>query len=266
MEAKSILITGASGGIGRALATALAAPGVEFHLAGRNEPRLAETAAICGALGAKTQMRIVDVTDTAAMAAWIVGAGRFDLVIANAGIAAGTGGGGDFGERERSTQVRAIFATNLGGVLNTVLPALDLMEHQSPDADGFRGRIVSIASVASFLAFPGVPSYAASKAAVDYWTVATAPSARARGIVMTSVCPGFVESGMTADNDFPMPGLMSAERASGIILRAVAAGKRRVTFPWWMGLGARMLQLFPPALTTSILARQKTMGPLPPTV
>jgi NAD(P)-dependent dehydrogenase (short-subunit alcohol dehydrogenase family) len=264
MKPTSILITGASGGIGHALATALAAPGVTLHLAGRDEGRLGHTEKDCAARGAIVRPQLIDVTEREAMAEWIGSVGPLDLVIANAGIAAGTGGGKDYGLRECSEQVRAIFATNLDGVLNTILPSLDIMDRQMPDKDGIRGRIVSLASVASFLAFPGVPSYAASKAAVDYWTTATAPSARARGIIMTSVCPGFVESGMTANNAFPMPGLMSAERASRIILNAVASGKRRVTFPWWMGAGARLLQLLPPALTTIILARQKTMEPMPP--
>lgn len=197
------------------------------------------------------------------MSQWIAAIGQLDWVFANAGISAGTHGGGDSGVRERAAQVRAIFATNLDGVLNTVLPAIERMESQPPDTYGVRGRIVNIASMAAFIAFPGAPTYCASKAAVDYWTTASAPSYRQRGIVLHSVCPGFVRSAMTAANDFPMPGLIDAERAAAIILRGVRAGKRRIVFPWWMAIGARFMQLLPPALAARMLASQRSMGPLP---
>jgi len=263
MQASSILITGASSGIGRALALACAARGVELHLSGRDEARLQAVANDCHARSAKAYPRTIDVTDSAAMAQWIAGIGQLDWVFANAGISAGTHSGGDGGVRERAAQVRVIFATNLNGVLNTILPAIERMESQPPDTHGVRGRIVNIASMAAFIAFPGAPTYCASKAAVDYWTTASAPSHRQRGIVLHSVCPGFVRSAMTAANDFPMPGLIDAERAAAIILRSVRAGKRRIVFPWWMAIGARFMQLLPPALSARMLASQRSMGPLP---
>ena len=102
---------------------------------------------------------------------------------------------------------------------------------------------------------PGAPAYCASKAAVDTWTVATALSARRRGIVMTSVCPGYVRTAMTARNRFPMPGLMDADRAAGIILRGIAAGRRRVVFPWWMGALSRLAGLLPPAWSAAMLSK-----------
>ena len=115
--------------------------------------------------------------DAAAMAAWIAGAGRLDLVVANAGISAGTVDGSP----ESPAQTRAIFATNLDGALNTVLPAMAAMARQAPGPDGVRGRIAVMASIAAFVAVPGAASYCASKAAVDAWTVATARGARGRG-------------------------------------------------------------------------------------
>ena len=69
-----------------------------------------------------------------------------------------------------------------------------------------------------------------------------------RGILLTSICPGFIRTAMTAGYQFPMPGLMDAERAAHIILRAVAAGRTRIAFPWWMGLAARLAGLLPPSL------------------
>jgi short-subunit dehydrogenase len=255
----SALITGASSGIGRALARALAAPGVTLHLAGRDATRLEAVSADCRQRGATVMPSVLDVCDGAAMAAWIGTAGRLDIVVANAGISAGTGDA----MAENPTQARAIFATNLGGVLNTVLPAIEAMTGQSPGPDGVRGRIAVIASIAAFIAAPNAPAYCASKAAVDVWAVAAAPGLRRGGIALSSVCPGYVRTAMTARNRFPMPGLMDAERAARIILRGLAAGRVRITFPWWMGLAARIGGLLPPRVVGGLLARQRGKAPDP---
>ncbi len=224
---------------------ALARPGVTLHLSGRDATRLDAVASACRHHGATAQPRVIDVRDADAMAAWIGNAGRLDLVVANAGVG---------GTRE---QTREIFATNLDGVLNTVLPAMAVMADQPADAGGVRGRIAAIASIAAFAPVPHAPAYCASKAAVDFWMVAGAPDARRRGVVLTSVCPGYVRSAMTAHNDFPMPGLMDAERAAGIILRGVAAGRTRVVFPWWIGMAARASGLLPPRLLARLVAMQR---------
>ncbi len=246
----SVLITGASSGLGRALALACARPGAVLHLSGRDGPRLDAVAAEVRAGGGTAHPRVLDVTDAEAMATWIGGVGRLDLVVANAGTSAGTG----LGTTERPEQVRRIFDVNLGGVLNTVLPAMAAMRAQAPGADGLRGRIATVASIAAFVPAPGAPSYAASKAAVDAWTVATALTARADGIAMTSVCPGYVRTPMASANWFPMPGLMDADRAAAIILRGVVAGRRRVIFPWWMAALARAVGALPPALSGALLS------------
>lgn len=246
----SVLITGASSGIGRALAVACAGPGVVLHLGGRDAARLAETETACRALGAEVRARLLDVTDAGAMAAWIAAARPIDLVVANAGISAGTGGR----RPETASQTRAIFAVNLEGALNTVLPALEAMAMQSPNAGGVRGRIAVVASIAAFIAAPGAPAYCAAKAAADMWTVATAATARRQGIVLTSVCPGFIRTPMTANNPYPMPGLMDADRAARIILRGIAAGRRRLVFPWWMGVLVRLVGLLPARLLGAVLS------------
>ncbi len=247
---RCILITGASSGLGRALAVELAAPGVTLHLSGRDAVRLEAAAQACRTRGATVCARVLDVCDAAAMADWIAGAGRLDLVVANAGISAGTGGG----RPESAAQTRAVFAANLDGVLNTVLPALTVMRAQAPGADGARGRIAVVASIAGFVPAPGAPSYCASKAAVDAWTVAAAVTARRDGIGMTSLCPGYVRTAMTLGNRFPMPGLMDADHAARIMLRGIAARRRRVVFPWWMGVAARLVGLLPPRLSGALLS------------
>jgi NAD(P)-dependent dehydrogenase (short-subunit alcohol dehydrogenase family) len=254
----SVLITGASSGIGRALALASARPGTVLHLGGRDAARLAAVAGECVARGANARARVLDVRDAAAVAEWVGGAGRLDLVVANAGISAGTGDGA----LERPEQTRAIFAVNLDGVLNTALPALRVMAAQPADAAGVRGRIATVASMAAFIAVPGAPSYCASKAAVDAWTVATAATARRQGILLTSLCPGYIRTPMTAANRFPMPGLMETDRAAAIMLRGIAAGRRRVAFPWWIAVGARLVALLPPRLSGALLGASAGKAPL----
>jgi short-subunit dehydrogenase len=251
-QINTALITGASSGIGAALATALSRPGAVLHLSGRDAPRLHAAAEACRARGAVVHAQVIDVCDAAAMAAWIGQAGVLDLMIANAGIGAGS----DDGAPEAEAQVRAVFATNLDGALNTVLPALARMRAQPAAADGRRGRIAVIASLAAFVPAPNAASYCAAKAALDSWTVATAHNAAAHGVSLTSVCPGYVRTAMTAGNRFPMPGLMDAERAAAIILRAVLAGRRRIAFPWWMAGLARVAGLLPPRLGGALLATQ----------
>ena len=86
--------------------------------------------------------------------------------------------------------------------------------------------------------------------------VATAPAARRNGIVLTSVCPGFITTAMTAGYQFPMPGLMDADRAARIILRGVAASRMRVVFPRWMGLAARAAGMLPPRVMGALRRRQ----------
>ena len=257
-DRNAVLITGASSGLGRALALACARPGAVLHLSGRDPARLDAIATEARARGAEVRPRALDVADADAMAAWIGGAGRLDLVVANAGVSAGPGAR----TTERAEQVRRIFAVNLGGVLNTVLPALDIMRAQPPGPEGVRGRIAAVASVAAFTPAPGAASYCASKAAVDAWVVATAATARPLGVLMTSACPGYVRTAMTADNQFPMPGLMDADRAAAIILRGVMAGRRRVAFPWWMAALARLTGALPPAWSTALLARAPGKAPM----
>jgi short-subunit dehydrogenase len=246
---RSVLITGASSGIGAALAVAVSRPGTDLHLSGRDTGRLEATAARCRERGATVHARIMDVCDAAAMEAWIAEAAPIDLVVANAGISAGSGRTAG----EHPGQTRDIFATNLNGALNTVLPAMAAMRGQPAGPDGVRGRIAVIASIAAFVPVPDSPAYCASKAAIDAWTVASARSARKSGVQLTSVCPGYIRTAMTARNRFPMPGLMDADRAAGIILRGIEAGKIRLAFPWWMAALARLGGLLPPRLLGKLL-------------
>jgi short-subunit dehydrogenase len=246
----AVLITGASSGLGRALAEACAGPGVTLHLSGRDAARLEGAAAACRARGAVALPRLVSVTDAPGMAAWIAEAGRLDLVIANAGISGGTGAA-----VEPAAQARAIFATNLTGMLNTALPALEAMAAQAPGADGLRGRVAVVASLAAFVAAPGAPAYCASKAAVQRWAEALDASERRRGIRLHALCPGYVRTPMTARNAFPMPWLMTPERAAQRSLEGIAAGHLRIVYPRRLYALSRLVGALPPAWRNALMGR-----------
>lgn len=250
-----VLITGASSGLGRALALACARPGAVLHLSGRDAARLEDAAAACRAKGAEVRPRLVGVTDAAAMEAWIGGAGRLDLVIANAGISAGTGGA-----TEPPAQTRAIFETNVTGVLNTALPAIATMAAQDPGRDGVRGRVAVVASLAAFVAAPGAPAYCATKAAVQRWAEALDATERHRGIRLHAVCPGYVRTPMTERNDFPMPFLMDAGEAARRTLAGIARGRVRIAYPWPTYAMARVAGALPPGLRAWIFSRLPAKG------
>lgn len=245
-----ILITGASAGLGAALARECAAPGVTLHLSARDASRLAATVAACVAKGAAVHPVGLDVRDAAGMAAWIAGAGRLDLVIANAGISAGTGTG-----MEAPEVVRDIFDTNVTGVLNTALPAITTMAAQAPGADGLRGRVAVISSIAAFVAGPTAPAYCASKSAVQRWAEARDATERKRGIRLHAVCPGFIRTAITDRNAFPMPGLMEPEVAARRTLTGIRAGKLRVVYPWPLYAMSRLTGALPPAWRNALLMR-----------
>jgi short-subunit dehydrogenase len=252
-----VLITGASSGLGAAFAVACARPGVTLFLGGRDAPRLGLVADAVREKGAEAAIAVVDVRDAAATAAWIAGAAPLGLVLANAGISAGTGRG----QAESAAQARAIFATNLDGVLNTALPAAEAMRGQQAGADGIRGRIGVVASIAAFVPAPGAPAYCASKAAVDTWAVAAAPVWRREGVVLSSICPGYVKTPMTAANRFPMPGLMEADRAAAIMLKGMLGNRERIAFPWWLAAAARLVGLLPAPVATALLGTQEGKAP-----
>jgi NADP-dependent 3-hydroxy acid dehydrogenase YdfG len=251
-DPRSILITGASSGIGEALARLYAQPGVTLALSGRDGARLAQVATACRAVGATVIEAVVDAADTAAMAAFVDNVeaqAPLDLVIANAGISGGTYGGG-----ESAAQTRAIMAVNVDGVLNTVLPALPHMQARR------RGQVAIMSSLASFRGFPGAPTYCASKAAVRVWGEGLRGDLGAHGIGVSVICPGFVESRMTARNRFHMPLLMPVDKAAAIIRRGLAANRARIAFPFRLYAGAWLMGVLPPAWTDAWLARLPKKG------
>lgn len=244
-DPRSILITGASSGIGEALAHAYARPGAFLALVGRDPARLARVVDACRARGAEVAMAVCDVTDAVPLAAWMLEVDRahpVDLVIANAGISAGTGGG-----PESPDQTRRVTAVNVDGVVNTVSPLL------APMAARGRGQIALMASLASFRGFPGAPTYCATKAWVRTWGEALRADLAPRGLEVSVICPGFVDTRMTQANRFHMPLLMTAERAAAIIVRSLGRNRGRIAFPWRIYALVRLIAALPVPVTDALL-------------
>ena len=263
---RSILITGASSGLGAALAAAYAGPGVSLHLGGRDRGRLGLMVERCQMQGAQTAGETVDVTDAEGMARWIAEADKrqaLDLVIANAGVSAGGEAGvaseSTLAPADMSAVTRRVFATNIDGVANTVLPALELMRARAlPPGSrfrrGWRGQIAIVSSLAGLRGFPGAPAYCASKAAEKAWGEALAARLSDDGVAVSVVLPGFIATPMTERNPFPMPMLMTADEAARTICRRLARQRARIAFPLPLYLLAWFVAALPPFLIDPILA------------
>jgi len=234
-EFSSIVITGASSGIGEALALDYARPGAALALTGRDAGRLEAVAQACRAKGATVVADTVDVVDRDRFAAWLTAfddSHPVDLIVANAGISIDK----DNSSLDDFARVRQTFDVNVDGVFNTVEPLLARMMARQ------RGQIAIVSSLASFIGLPYSASYNASKAAVRVWGESIRFVLKKCGVGVSVVCPGFVVSRITASAPFPMPFLMSAERASAIIRRGLARNHARIAFPIgtkaavWLGL------------------------------
>lgn len=247
-----ILITGASSGIGEALALHYAQKGVTLFLCAQNMERLKNVTDRCREKGAEIYMEKVDVTNASAMEKWISRSDKMaglDLVVANAGVSAGPGKTGESAELTRK-----IFAVNVGGVLNTVLPALDKMKQRG------KGQIAVLSSLAGYRGLPSAPAYSGSKNAVRAWGEALRGHLKPQGIEVNVICPGFVVSRITAKNEFPMPFLMPAEKAAAIIAKGLRKNKGRITFPPLLAFGAWLISCLPAGIAEFVLTKLPNKG------
>ena len=244
---KSILITGASSGIGWAVALEYACPGVHLALCGRNPDRIHKIALLCRDKGAVVTYQVMDVQKRLEMAEWIAQIDQktpLDLVIANAGISKGTGL--NVSEEE---QVRDIFSVNIAGMLNTVLPIIQPMKLRH------RGQIAILSSLAGFRGMPSAPAYCASKAAVRSYGEGLRGRLLNDGIQVSVICPGFVKSRITDANDFEMPFMMKADKAARFIRRGLINNRPRIAFPWQSYLLVRIISALPLSWTDKWLSR-----------
>lgn len=244
---RCILITGATGGIGGALAPAYAAPGVTLILQGRRLERLEELAAQCRAAGARVLLHALDVQDLDALRRWIseVSASeRPDLIIVGAGVNTSTG---DQGEGEAWELSQALIEINVLAALATVQAALPAMRARQS------GQIALFSSLAAWRGLPATPSYSASKAAIKAYGEAMRDLVAPDGVKINVIMPGYVESKMCFEMPGPKPLLWHPEKAARRIQRGLAANQARISFPFPLNLGCWALGVIPPRLSSIIL-------------
>lgn len=239
-DISNILITGASSGIGEALAVYYAKNGVKnLFLSGRNEQRLGDVAKRCSDLGAEVEAKIIDVTDKSAMEEWIKACNdkaELNLIFANAGVSTG---------EENSQNIYSTFQTNVMGVLNTITPAIEIYKKRK----GGEKIIAITSSIAGYHGLPSCPSYSATKACVKAYGEALRGSLREYDIKVNVICPGFVKSRITDKNTCPMPFFMSAEKAAEIIAKRIEKNVGLIAFPWPMRLATWGLSILPNCLS-----------------
>ena len=252
LPGQRVFITGASSGIGAALAREYAARGAVLGLLGRRRDALDQLRQSLPH-SSRHQVYAVDVLERAALAAaaqdFIAVNGGADIVIACAGISQGT-----LTEQADDLAVfDAVFATNMNATVATFAPFIAAMKTQSTPC-----RLVGIGSVAGIRGMRGAGAYCASKAALHSYCEALRVELRPSNIRVVTIAPGYIDTPMTRANRFPMPFLMPPERFATRAVAAIARGDSYRVLPWQMGVVAKLLRLMPNALFDRLFARAPT--------
>jgi short-subunit dehydrogenase len=235
---RHIVITGASSGIGEALALDYAAPGIALALSGRDGGRLTKVAEACRVKGATVLADTIDTADRTAMAHWLTAFDQdhpVDLLIANAGISISQNNP----RLESFSNARKTISVNFTGVLNTVEPLVDCLVARR------QGQIGLVSSLAGFFGRPYSASYNASKAAVRVWGESIRFPLAKENVGVSVICPGFVTSRMSDSLIGRKPFLLSAARASGIIRHGLARNMPRIAFPLGLVAGVWFTNMLP---------------------
>ena len=240
-----VVITGASSGIGRALAAEYARRGATIGLIARRAELLRELASD---LKVHTALYALDVRDAAGLTRsaedFRTRFGSPDVVIANAGVSAGT----STGRSEDQAVFQEILEVNVMGMVNTFMAFLPAMRVAGS------GTLVGIASVAGFRGLPGSGAYSASKAAAIAYLESLRVELRGTGISVITISPGYIATPMTEHNPYPMPFIIPADLAARRMVDAIARRKRHVVIPWQMGIVGGVLKILPRALYDRMFA------------
>ena len=231
-----VVISGASSGLGRALAQHYLQQGATVGVFGRRADLLQS---LSEQFPQQVYCYPVDVRDAAAMQQaaqdFIARAGVPDIVIANAGVSKGT-----LTEYVEDNDIfQQVMDINMLGMVKTFQPFLTSMRSAG------HGKLVGIASVAGFRGLPGAGAYSASKAAVISYLESLRVELRGSGIRVVTICPGYIKTPMTEINPYPMPFILPADVAAPRIARVITCGKSFAVVPWQMGLVGHVLKLLP---------------------
>jgi short-subunit dehydrogenase len=248
MPGRLVFITGASSGIGQALAARFYSAGYRLALVARRTEEVARWAAESGIEAARFAVYAADVRDVAAIVeagrACIAAQGLPDVVIANAGISVGF----DTAEAADLEVMRATFETNSLGMAATFHPFVAAMRARRS------GTLVGIASVAGIRGVPGHGAYCSSKAAVTSYCESLRGELRPFGVKVVTIAPGYIDTPLTRGNRYAMPFLMTAPDFADRAWRAIESGASWRVIPWQMGVVAWLLRIMPNALFDRLLA------------
>lgn len=242
---KTLLITGASGAIGAALAETYATAGVRLILQGRDRTRLAAVRARCEQAGARVRCEILDLSDPRGVKAWAEDLDReegVDLLIANAGRNTAVGEEGEDWEA-----VMALIDINLRASIALAQGVLPGMRARG------RGQIALVSSLAAYHGLPMTPTYCATKAALKAYGEGLRAWLAPRGIRINVVMPGYVDSPMCRAMPGPKPFRMTPARAAAKIRRGLAHDRPRIAFPWPLALATWCLAALPEGLSQRLL-------------
>lgn len=239
-----VFITGASSGLGAALARRYAAQGAIIALAARKRENLDPLAAETGGVPYALDVRDAEALQSAAQD-FIRRFGVPDIVIACAGVSCGN-------LTEYATDLpvfQAVVDINLIGMAKTFQPFL------RPMREAGHGTLAGVASVAGFRGLPGASAYSASKAAAISYLESLRVELQGTGINVVTLCPGYIQTPMTAVNPYPMPFMLTADAAAQLVTRAIARRRVFVVLPWQMALVAQVLKRLPNRLYDRLFAK-----------
>jgi short-subunit dehydrogenase len=250
------VVTGASSGIGWALAKVLAGAGCKVGLVARRRDRLKQLADEIGSTNGTAAIADADVGDRAQVVNAVDDIasqlGPIDLLVANAGVGAPT-----LIEPLNTADIETQFRINTLGVVYSVEAVLPEMLRRG------RGHIAAVSSLGAYVGLPGESGYCASKAAVNVFLNGLRIQLRNRNIAVTTICPGFVKTPMTAVNDFHMPFLLEADEAARRIVRALSRRRKIYNFPWQVALLMKLTHIAPDWLMARVMRKYNETPPMP---